>query len=163
MANPVKVWETVINKWFGTQANRVTLAIGHAIVDKNDAAGRTYILVGPPATGKTTVLNLIRQMCEFDKDIMVGWEMDPNKIEEFRTENRLFDRPILFGESNKAPDEELKDVFVIETKGKSKPMSLEEYKKVVKIMTDGVMEIRKHCIYRYVTTDIAYRKMEGRP
>lgn len=160
MADACKVWDTVMKKWFGTEHRRVTMAIGHAIVDKGAARGRTYILLGPPATGKSTVLKLIGDIFGSENDIVIAHDLDLTKLEEYREKYDLKDR-ILFGASNVEPPAgfEVKDCYIIHTQKKSRPMGQEEYKKVVNIMSRGIMDIRRHCAYTYVLADAAYAKM----
>ena len=156
MANPSKVWETVTNKWLGEECRRLSLAIGQTVVDKEEVRGRTYILVGPPATGKSTLLRLIQMIFAHDTTVQVIHDLDGKKVADYKKENGT-----VFCASNVEPPEDLPDVYVIRTKKKSLPMSLDEYNKVVKIMERNIDDLRRYCCYRYVLTDTAYRKLRG--
>lgn len=94
-----------IHSLIGMIMNRPELVIGHC-----------YIFSGSPASGKTTMMNILRKVFEDNSNIVFLEDMNPQKL-YFHRELEKYSDKIVFATTNIAPIESNDKYKVFETGG----------------------------------------------
>ena len=124
------------------------MAIGSILHSRREGLRRKYLLYGPPATGKSTVLRYIQKIFENDPDVVVIYDADSNKLDELET--HYPPETTIFVASNRKPKTELETWNYIKTKDKFKPLPIKVYRQICETLDASIIEIKYDCEMSYI-------------
>lgn len=142
-------WDFLLNSLFkDPDRAKLEIAIGSILHSRREGLRRKYLLYGPPASGKSTILNYISKIFENDPDVIIIHDADPNKLAELEMRYPL--EATIFAASNAKPKAELETWIYIKTRDKSKPLDLKVYQQICETLDESIIEIKYDCEMSYI-------------
>lgn len=142
-------WDFLLSTLFkDAERMQIECAIGALLHDREEGLKRNYLIYGPPASGKSTILNYISKIFENDPDVIIVHDADPNKLAEL--EMRYPPEATIFAASNAKPKAELETWIYIKTRDKSKPLDLKVYQQICETLDESIIEIKYDCEMSYI-------------
>lgn len=145
-------WDFLLSTLFkDAERMQIECAIGALLHNREEGLKRNYLIYGPPATGKSTILHYIQKMFPNDRSIVVIHDLDP-RPSTFKQLEVQYPGAMIFAATNKInPDiPEDGNWTRIATRKKSKPLPLNVYNQMRQTLDESIVEIKYDCEVQYI-------------
>ena len=148
-------WDFLLSTLFkDAERMQIECAIGALLHDREDGLKRNYLIYGPPATGKSTILRYIQKIFEKDPDVIVIHDFDP-RPRLFKEIEANYSGKVIFAATNAysphIPEAEGGGNWTrIATRKKSKPLPLNVYNQMCQTLDESIVEIKYDCEVQYI-------------
>jgi len=145
-------WDFLLSTLFkDAERMQIECAIGALLQNREEGLKRNYLIYGPPATGKSTILHYIQKIFPNDRSIVIIHDLDPCPS-AFKQLEAQYPGAMIFATTNKInPDiPENSNWTRIATRKKSKPLPLNVYNQMCQTLDESIVEIKYDCEVQYI-------------
>lgn len=154
-------WDFLLSTLFkDAERMQIECAIGALLHDREEGLKHNYLIYGPPATGKSTILRYIQKIFEKDPNVIVIHDFDPRP----RLYNEIeanYPGKVIFVATNAYHPyvPEGSNWTRIAIRNKSKPLSLTVYNQICQTLDESIIEIKYDCECQYELYMKSYHKL----
>lgn len=157
-------WDFLLSTLFkDAERMQIECAIGALLHDREEGLKRNYLIYGPPATGKSTILRYIQKIFEKDPDVIVLHDFDP-RPRLFKEIETNYSGKVIFAATNAycpyiTEAEGGANWTCIAIRNKSKPLPLNVYNQICQTLDESIIEIKYDCECQYELYMKSYNKL----